>query len=230
MVLRINYEMDNAIQASTASARVFAVPELLEHILIRTLPERPSSTDRFSFPAQSAQATSIRTLYILQRVSKTFSSTIQRSQTCRHAMHLEYAYPGDVHDKEFLQIKPLIFHLCLIQASIRWRIAKKQHLLCQYTMRTQDLESFYDSPLVQELLFQLTWEPMIGSWQRILLSNMPVKLEFNFNISDGRDYSRGAWYHLLNEGATFAELVLTFVEDVRFHAGWRRRNVDGTKR
>lgn len=218
MVLRPNREMDDAIQASTASTRVFAIPELVEHILTHIVPQQRCSSDRFSFPDQIAQATSIRTLYKLQRVNKTFSKTVQRSKTLRRAMFLEHAYSGEHQDKSMLQINPLIFTLSPATASISWRIAETPWLMCQHTIQFQvqvrDLNSLYDTPLVQGVLVQPSPQRRVSSWRRILLSNMPVQIQFNFNISERGAYWRND-YIWLDEGATFADLALLFAEDIR---------------
>lgn len=216
---------DHNLQLPPASARVFAIPELLEHILIHIVQQQPDHhTQRFCLPTQMAQARSIKSLYILQRVNRTFQSTISRSNTCRRAMFLEHAWSTNDY-KSLLQINPLIFDLFPVKASVRWRVTNKHELMCQYTLTSRDLHTIEDSPMVQELMPQPAPQQTIGSWRRILLGNMPVKIEFNFNISDGRDYSRINRHYWLDEDATFADLVLLFVQDVRRQIGFGRRRV-----
>lgn len=84
-----------------AAAKVFAIPELLEHILLfvhdiqfSDVFERDIS--KFRKPSLSLEVNldcwqdPIKQLFLLQRVSKTFQSTIQGSVRLRRCMELDY--------------------------------------------------------------------------------------------------------------------------------------------
>ena len=66
-----------------AAAKVFAIPELVEHILIKLNDMGPSQ------PTFNGA----RNLFLLQRVNNTFHTAIQSSPELRRQMLLEYVYP-----------------------------------------------------------------------------------------------------------------------------------------
>ena len=73
-----------------AAHEVFAIPELLENILLHIRPSKPNQAIRgMSEEAQQP----LRALFVLRRVSRTFLSTIEGSPSLQVAMGLRQALP-----------------------------------------------------------------------------------------------------------------------------------------
>lgn len=75
-----------------AAARVFAIPELLETILLK-MPMSDRAVSRSDYRMRD-HIQQIKHLFRLQRVDTIFQRTVQRSQPLRSAMFLEHTYEG----------------------------------------------------------------------------------------------------------------------------------------
>jgi hypothetical protein len=145
---------------STGVSKVFAIPELLEHILVKL---------DVRYPHQ---------LFVMQRVNSTFKGVIESSKPIRQAMYLE----ASEEDGTIPKINPLIMtcreeHPRVIFLRPQEGAAKGTGV---YDLRFEKREpadegAFQNDadgyPTTGYVRFPPTWNPAAGSWRKMVIWN-----------------------------------------------------------
>lgn len=232
------------VKPSIAAPRVVALPELLEHILLQTIRNKPTEIAKaFSVFDELGNIRDIRALFRLQRVNKAFKATIEGSRICRRAMFPEHSHNGS--DRDLLQVNPLIFDMSPIEASIKGEIetfygyepgeggpVKGLRYNCWYNDKHDSYLSLFPrhgQKILTESLSGLHAKTT-QSWERTLVCNMPISIYFNFKVEykDGcrkctrKEYCWKSMAHLVGKDDTLSWLMSTLVDELEGRAGYRK--------
>lgn len=226
----IDTMLDNDAPVSTAAAKVFAIPELLQHIIIQIIEDYEDpyyGIDDSSERVQSQLAEKrqshmqwMKVLFRLQRVNTAFQSTIQRSRACRRAMFLEHTYEEGEHgDEQYLakaQFHPLLHNILSLKRPLQQSKIRGNELCCwlsiSETPRLQDepyCRGWLSTRQVKDLPQPELPGDGTGSWQQSLICNMlaKVKVEVLIRVESGERYQEDAPWQVVT---TLGELVELF--------------------
>ncbi|GAB7355188.1 hypothetical protein MBLNU459_g5745t1 [Dothideomycetes sp. NU459] len=148
---------------SAATSRVFAIPELLELILL-SIPEAPASEpfpEDPRSPLVHQRSTSLHSLLTAQRVSRAFARTIRSSSAIQRALYLQPSRTTASWTADQGVGRPSLNPM--VQVPFQWRFS---HL-------PPDGSGRYSAYMVFERADMEYWRRRPGSWQVMLLSQPP---------------------------------------------------------
>ncbi|KAK4954184.1 hypothetical protein LTR10_007612 [Elasticomyces elasticus] len=177
-------QLDQGPLSDMASAvtRVFATPELLESILLKTLyntkhyfPVRGLAADGYVHDKQRIR--DLRALLVNQRVSKTFASVIEQTPSLREALFFTHEKP----DRKGRFRRPLVVNTLMPQCDY-FSLSYKEHIRLWWgTNRdsgraTLGLRKFNGRlPRAAAAKIAQRWD--YGSWKKMVLISQPVNVK-----------------------------------------------------
>lgn len=192
------------IAVPVAAAKVFALPELLEMVLLNL---------RW------------HNLFSLLRVNKTFRDTIQRSLKLRRRMHLEYKLPGDGHG---ITVPPYpqyincsIVELLVANNILKFEPFEARHpfqphktFAPQYSHLIPALGSGPFKAVTMAIRSDVRKRASYGSWRKIKLTHEQQR--FSVYVRIQRELTRPSYLH---EGIHPAHHSVQYSEDLEFAEG-----------
>lgn len=202
---------------TTSAARVFAIPELLERIIIQIPQYGVETAARInSWNMVDKQATKrqihlqqIRPILCAQRVDKTFHNTIAGSRACMSAIFREHAFYEGLHaENSVARFNPVLSEILKLECAEYEAIIDGNRMDCFILVWYEHFEDL-ESELKR---IEMQGAPG-GTWQDALVCNMPAWLRVNLTVASGE--RRVAYSSFLREAGIIRKVVQLFVDETR---------------
>lgn len=196
---------------ASAAEEAFAIPELLENILIHLPSDHRVSFDEFEETCQ---------LFRLQRVNRSFRSTITASPALRQKMRLDICTPRSSNNAPYLEISPFLLNrygLLSPSGYVEWEKSRNHHDLVFTLLLRVNMNDFHDLREQSSMLPSELPQPQ-PSWARTRCFSSPGSLRVDIEYFQDHGTSRQAFLYSLDEpdytehirlesGVTVGELI-----------------------
>jgi len=172
----------------SAPARVFAIPELLEQILL-SFNEDPNTTWGPFEILRPKQLRGLRALLVNQRVNKTFRDTIKDSPSLQQALFFKQSKPAPATQ---LGSPAILNDIVMGRKFYSKTTGEKVRSNCYWIDDRLELTSYY---LPDYELVPAGKQSETPSWKSMYLTSRPMEVTF-YDITDGTedDYGPGKSY------------------------------------
>lgn len=201
---------DHDTSPATAASKVFAIPELLERIIIR-IPQHESSRIHVGNLEADRQnhLQQIQPILRAQRVNKTFHNTITGSRACMSAIFRKHAFTEAVGvENGIARFNPVLLGALKLECAEHEAVFKGSRLHYIISVRYEHF-----AQLESELKRIEVQGAGGGTWQDAVVCNTPGWLWFCVKVASGE--IRAAYSGRMRPSGTIREAVQLFVDEVR---------------